>query len=360
MPTTQDLDVLVTVNSNAQPVQRQSFDVPLWATPNVDVGFTQTHRIYESNDDVQSDVDLLAQAKAGGAAFFSQPNRPKRLAIGKGVLELGGGELATSLDAIKAVYNGWYGVAVDSRLAADVTALAEYAAPNDKLAIVQSSDAAIKAATPLNVFIVQKDAANESAAGMWHHEDQEFAELTWLAGGLSINLDRQSGVWYKRTLVGPTTSTDALTVAEKLSIQNTEGGNTYLPLKGVGSVDPGKAFSGKYLDEVTLKAWVKARSEEALAQYLLNESNANRKVPYNNAGFAALRGKVKAVLTRGEVIGHFNANSSIVTVPDIFDPLSGIDPADIENRDFPYMTAQATLTGGIRTVSVTIGLVFAA
>lgn len=350
---THDADVVVNVTGNAQPVRRANFGIPLFATDQVDVGFTELYRIYNSNNEAQTDSDLLADAKSAAATFFSQSPRPRSLVIAKVAMT----QVDTDLTALRAVYDAWYGFTVDDRTDSVIADAATWAAANDKLYIAQSSAAAILAGTPANAFETQQTAANPYGAGLWYQTDTVYADLAWLAAGLSIDMDSQSGIWAHRTLVGPAVSDGDVTSTEKANVEG-DGGNLYLSFRGVGATAPGKLFDGRWIDEQVIRDWVIARVGEAIAQLMLNLANSNQKIPYDNYGLRLIGAEVEAVLQRGVSIGHFREGSVIVDVPDIYADPAEVDPADIVARE-ATITAEATLTGAIQTVTITIGVLSA-
>ncbi len=69
-----------------------------------------------------------------------------------------------------------------------------------------------------------------------------------------------------------------------------------------------------------------------------------------------IEGRIRGVLERGVGIGHFVAGSVIVTVPDI--EAGEVTPAEITART-ATITAQATLTGGIKDITINIGILAA-
>jgi hypothetical protein len=342
-----DFEVTVNVFANAQPVRRRSFGLLMWCTEDVEVGFTELYRLYESNSDVQADADLSATTKAAGAAFYSQTVHPRQWGVAKVVHAT----INTSLDTLLAAFNGFYAVATDSRLQAELELLAAWALANDRLAIIQSSDAAIIAGTALNLFEVLNDANSNRTAGIWADDDAEYQDCGWAAMGLSPDMDTQSSVWYDRILSGFTTAD--VTVAERTAVTG-ENGNLLLDFYGVGKTSPGTLFGGGWIDDLVLNDWFKARAEEAIAQLKLDQVAQNSKIPYTNRGLAMIEDRIRGVYSKGVAAGHFAENSLVMDVPDISD----VDIADITART---ATISATIirSGAIKDITLNVGILAA-
>jgi hypothetical protein len=337
-------NIVVNIFSTAPGVDRQSFGSVLHATESVGAGFTEKYRVYSSNTEVQNDSDLLTAAQAAGAAYFSQPNHPPQLVIAK----VSYAAPATALDLLRPEYDDWYGVDMDDRTEANLIALATWAEANDKFCIVQSSDAAITAGTGGNLFEDLQTAARVRTGGIWHATDTEHAALAWLANKLAVDPDSQTTNWAYARLSG--VAADSLTSTERNTVTGLDG-NLYLPFYGVPAAYPGKMFDSGWMDELVTKDWFKARTQEGIAQLLLDISSLGQKVPYTNEGLAMIESVVRGVQGRGENVGHFRPGESTVTVPDIND----VDAADILARH-ATIEASSVLAGAIQTVTLNIGI----
>jgi hypothetical protein len=350
MPASWNPDVTVNVLSNAQAVERASFGIAAICTAELEAGFTETYRLYESNSDAQEDKDLKDDAKAAVAAFYSQTLHPKSVAVVKVVYAT----LATSLDAYLAAVpaaDEAYCYFCDDFTLAYQNALADWCLANSKLAAIQSEDAAILDDTAGNLFeILYDDDANGRAFG-YYHDATEYAALAQAAVGLSADPDQTASVWYDKTLTGITP--EVITTAQKAAVLSNKG-NLVLRLMGVSATGHGTLFDGNYIDTLISKDWLKARIGEAVAQLKLDLSNRNQKIPYTNAGLAMIEAVIRGVCKRGERIGHFAEGSTVITVPDISD----VDPADIIARACT-IPVTVTLSGGILTCTINVGVLSA-
>jgi len=341
-------DITVTLLSNAPGVATSTFSTHLLLTDQPT--FSEKYREYESNNAVQQDSTLDSAAKAAGAIFFSQQPPGQRLRIGKVTYESAGGELKTSLGDIKAADGGFYTISCMSRAKANQQAMAEWAASNDRLAFVQSSDSDILSATGGNLFETLKNASNSRACGLYHAADGEYADVAWASHACSIDLDATSGVLYDRQLSGCGIQDANVSDSQKSTILSYNG-NIYLTLLSVGATGPGKVFGGDWIDEVMRKDWTKARITEAVAQLKLNLAKRNQKIPYTNHGLAMIAACIRGVTRRAEQIGAFVEGETIINVPDISD----VSASDLAARTARiYVTAR--LTGGIKDFNISVAV----
>ena len=341
-----DFTVTTNVFGNAQGVRAQDFGTPVWATEDVEAGFTELYRAYESNSAIQLDDDLSAPAKAAGAIFFSQPAelRPQQLIIAPVTYA----SLGTDLDVLLAAFKGFYGVACQDRTKATQVLLAAWTLANERLGSLQSLDSDILAGTAGNLFETVSDLANGRAFGSWHATDTEYADLAWLAQILGPNADVTASVAYDKTLVG--VASQNVTVAQRDTVTG-YGGNLYLTLKGVGATGEGTLFDGDWIDELITEDLFKARSEEGIAQLRLDTSQRGSKIPYDNDGLAQIEQKIRDVYLKLVGANHLRAGSLVMNVPDI----SAVDSADIAARQ-TTLSATVISKGAQKDITLNVGI----
>ena len=312
---THNADILVNIYGETQAIDAEGFGRIVHATEDVEAGFTDLYRIYESNSDASADVDLSTGAKAAAAAFFNQENRPPDLAIAKVAYEDVGDELKTDLDTLLAAWKDFYGLTVMSRADADQQVIAVWAQANDRLASGQSSTEAILEGTGGNLFETLNEAAYTRSFAAWHDDDAEFVDLAWLTRILSANPDQQSSVAHDKVLTGVSAPPHAdVTAAQKATVFGYNG-NLYLPLYGPAVMRPGTCWSGKTIEDRILEDWFQARLQEAVAALLVRKSNANDKVSFDDFGIGEAEGEIRGVYDLGAGVGHFIPGTLVVAVP---------------------------------------------
>ncbi len=345
MPATWNPDVLVQLFGSAQAVQRKSFGLVCLATAAVEAGFTDTYAIYESNSDAQADANLSAATKAAIAAFYSQPVHPTRVMVAK----VAYASLATDLSALIVATpsdDRPYIFCCADRTTAYQTALAGWALANDSLAAVQTSEAASLTAGA-SLFLTLATVANGRAFGTYHDDDTEWLDMSWAAAGAAMNPDDRAGTWFDKTLAGIPTA--EITAAQKGFVVANYG-NLYLPLLGVGATGPGTLFDGAWIDEIVSDDWLRARIQEAVAQLKLDVAARGERIPYTNAGLAMIEAAIRGPCDKAVAVGHYQ--SYVIGTPDIADVLA----ADITARRCT-IPVTATRSGGIRTVTVNVGVI---
>jgi len=234
--------------------------------------------------------------------------------------------VGTALDAARNERDDFYGVCLDSRTDLDNGRLAEWAELNLRLAGAQTSSAAVKG---VGADWTTVHATNPYLLVGFRASDASYAMFAWLTYTLSCNLDRQTTQWSLKTISGEIA--DVLTDTEKGNLR-AKNVNYYLTLKGVPCWREGKTRRGQYADQRTTLDWTLARSKEALATLLLNASNRNEKIPFDDEGIATCQAVVFSVLLQGEAAGHFAPSSSRVR----FTPYAELNLDDRNSRRFVY------------------------
>lgn len=346
---TWNVDVNVTVVGESQSVDIQNFGVQVLATQDVEVGFTEAYRLYTSNTSVQNDADVSTAAKADAAAFFSQDLRGDTLMIASVTYVT----LNTSLDALLVETIDFYGITCADRTEATQVLLAAWAAANNRIAGLQSSDAAITAGTPANLFLTVQALSNNRAWGVWNADNAENNDVAWMATILSADMDSQASVAHDKELVGITVPTSTEVDDTKKAAVVTAGGNLYLPFMGDPVMRPGVMLGGDWIEDTILEDWFEARLGEAMARLAKRKSNANSKIEFTDIGIADVEGEIRGVAEDGVRIGHFEDDSLVLNVPKLADISAAV-------RATKTVTIPGTIqkTGGIKNFNINFGITF--
>lgn len=346
-------DVSVNVYGETQSVDITNFGRICFATDDVEVGFTETYRLYESNNAAQTDADLSAPAKLAAAAFFSQKRRPSDLMIAKVVYAT----INTSLDALLAEVGGtsndFYCVVTEDQTEANLLLLAAWATANSRIAIVQSLDAAITAGTAGNLFEDLVATSNDRCAGVWHDDALDYVALGWAATILAADMDSESSVAHDKEIVGVSAPPSTAIDDTKKGVVVGLNGNLYLPFYGDPVMRPGVMFGGAWIEDTILEDWLQARLQEAFARLAKRTSNANSKIPYNDFGIAMCEAEIRGVIDKGVSIGHFNANTLTLNVP----LLSSISSA-VRATKTVTISGNVQKAGAIKDFNFNVGVTF--
>ena len=431
-------NITVTVVTDAPPVTRAGFGVPLWAGA---VSFAERLRKYGSSSEAAADTELSTAAKAAVAAAFSQEPAPSQVAVGRVgsdeaqvvtvtvagtpadgddfTITINGVEgttqavvddtasdiaadlrsalttalaaenvtvagigaevtitadtagegfdyeaetnaaaatltavetnanvsVATELDAILAEDNSFYGLAIESRNQTQIERAAAWAEANKRLFIGQSSDAGVKSASSdIDVASSLKSKSYRHASVLYHSTDSEKADFAWLSKTLAADPDNQTTIWAYKILAGITKGSLTSTERDAVLAKNA---NLYGDFYGNGATFGGRAADGTPLDVVVTLDWTQSRISEDLAQLQSNLANRNTKIPFTDIGITQVEDTVRAVLLRGEAVGHFTADSTSVTSP----KASEVSTADKNDRKLT-MSFLAEAAGAIEKFTV--------
>ena len=227
--------------------------------------------------------------------------------------------VATSLDAILAANaSGWYGLCLDTRATflanndLEIERAAEWTEANDKLFFAQSASADIITSVTSDIASELKANSYQRTALIYYSDNAENTDIAWLATFLANDFDQTAPTASFQTLEGIATE-ELGTTAQ--NILNSKYASYYTTLKGVGSVANGLVAANYDIELIVTADWVEARASERIAQLFLDTANSGTRIFYNDQGFQQVGGLVFAVLKTGEIIGHFNAETSQVEVP---------------------------------------------
>lgn len=304
-----DNNIVVNILAPAAPVTRQTFDI-MTAHDDFTYSGGELIKVFNSNSAAAADADLSTGAKAAVASAFSQSPSVARVFVAT-VPALGWTTVA-NLDAILAENSEWIAFGINTRLEADILAVAAFAEANERIFWPQTSDQTVLDGTAGNV-------AKDLVAGAfaftmlgWHNVDLEHMMIAWLGSYFSADPDQTSTITAYRTLAGITNDEDVVDDTEQATAL-ADNANLFLTLNGVGATGDGKAADGNFMDELVSKLWLKFRAREDLAQLLLDVSSQNSKVPFNKKGIAMGADVVQRILSRGERVEHFDPESTSVT-----------------------------------------------
>lgn len=258
----------------------------------------------------------------------------------------------TELAALNGLWADWYGMVIDSRVKADIWYAATFAEANEKMFFCQTSDADVKTAAADNVLDYLRDQALQRTACAWHHGDTEWLDMGWLAAYLSADPDTTTTIAAYKTIVGITPNEPTDVDATEKAIIEGQNGNIYLTFFGVNCINDGILVNGDFIDVLLAYDWLKARVAENIAQLKLDTAALNSKIPYTQAGIDMVANQVRAILDKGEGIGHFVAGSSTLDVP----TRASISSADVLAREFNDLKAETLLTGAIQKSTINIAV----
>jgi len=290
--------------------------------------------------------------------IFAQTPTVSSVMIGR--RDAGDADLTASLDAIFADDpTTWYCTVITTRTDTDVEDLADWHQTNGggdfpKIAIAQTSSAAMLAGTPGNIGETLRTASYNRCALIYHATDATALDAAWVGRCLAFDLDGVNSVgdWAYKRLSGPTG--DGLTSAQVNNVQ-TENASFFGPAKGLTFTFDGKMPIGapQFIDTITTADWVKVRSQEA---FLSARVGATTMIPFDDPGIQYLGGKFQEVADRGVTAGHFLGERSGAPNPEVIVPLlKDVSATDQANRNI-RVTMNVLKRNSILTCNLTINI----
>lgn len=333
----------------------------------IDFSYIANNNVQSANEIATALVDLINDATSSVAVIaknnldgtfevtsndldqaFSISVSQETMTYQKGLIALplvAANPVATDLDLINNINSSWYALIAVERDPAVVKAIADWVEPRIKLFGTASADPNIinvAAGTDTTSIAAVLNQAGYVRTFVMYHQDAlyDYPEAAWF--GRVLPLEPGSETWKFKTL--NTISYSNLTTTQSNNALNKRA-NTYEFVAGVGITANGTVAQGEFIDIVRGIDWLTARIQEFVFSILVN----NPKIPYTDAGIAAVQAEVLRVLQLG-ISNDFIAQDPepTCTVPRAAD----VPPADKANRILRNVKFQATLAGAIHAVRI--------
>jgi hypothetical protein len=342
-----DNRITVTVLSAAGPVTAREFRLGLYGSHTISFSGGDIYRIYEDINDVNDDEDVTGQSLKAAQKFFKQEKRPPRFMIGAVALDVGGGELAASLDDILEEQD-FYHLELETKTQAQIELAAAWVETNKGQGWFQSSDATFLAGTAGNVGEELETAGYRRSHVTYHEDDTDE-----LAVGLAANFfftDPDTGATTAADQTSVNSEADDITATEKSNVLGVNG-NVFLPFGSGPVMYAGTMADGGWIDYVLTKDWLENRSQVALIQAIKDKVALGSKVSYTDKGLAYLEGKAASVMEIGVAADSIEEGTWSVTVPRVAD----VPAATRQSRGLA-MRGTAYTTGAVQEINYTIYL----
>lgn len=259
-------------------------------------------------------------------------------------------DVAGSLGLALAESTAWYGLALQSFAEDHNAAGATWTEANKRFFIAQSNDPAILTASTVDIASALKALSLLRTGVLYHPVADQQVAFNWESDFLSTDPDTGVTIAAQKTLELSTPNDISDTQLVNLDFKNA---NIYDTLFGQGSTWSGRMAGGEWMDIVLTTDWVTARAGEAWATLFLQESNAGRRVFYNDAGIEQAASVLRGVLLFGEGIGHFNPGGTRV-----IKPLAANIPDAIKATRKLTLEFEAERTGAIQGGTINGTIVF--
>lgn len=298
----------------------------------------QAYKEYDSTTAVSGiSTDFGAGSKEAKlvTALMGQNPRPTKVAV-LGILFTEGsspiGDLATALNTLILTNNDWYYLTSTGQADPTITALAAWAATQEKLYFASTSNKTL--GTALNQL---------QTALLVHDNPQSYPAEAWV--GVAAPLQPGTFTFTFKNLSG---IAPAAYNATDISAIHTANGNTYIKEGGVNITSNGKTTSGEWIDIIQSQHYLNARITENVFGLLVRE----KKVPFDVGGIAMTVAEVeKAIKGAPDGMIAKDENGKIiytVTAPNIAD----ISANDKAARRLPGVKWRVTLAGAVENVDI--------
>lgn len=282
----------------------------------------------------------------------------------------GNEDFDTALAAIRDENDDFYGVIATARDVTQQEKIAEYieAADSVKFYRPASNDANIINLAPAgdtaSIAAIAKAKAFKRTSVIYHSKasgdlNDEFIDSAWTVMALGYNPDVETATDKFKTLVGITP--DEITGTQRANAIGTEesptsgkNANIYTTVAGANVTQSGITGAGEWNDIIFGADWLKVRMEERIYRAF----RINPKIPYTDAGIAAIVAEIRAQLNLGLGTGYLAFDEQwdkvfgyLVEYP----ARANVPSADVANRILKGVKFTATVAGAIHAAKPIIG-----
>jgi len=297
---------------------------------------------------------LRVLANASSVWVAVEIDDPNRLSLAQDHAAPTSSGLATDLAAIAAETTDWYGLITLYNSSAYVAAAAAWCESNTKLYAAAVNDTACATAAytgASDIGHTLKATGYARTAPFFHPRAADFADAGEM--GRFFPIAPGGDNWRLKTLVGVTSGWGNGTQYTSTHVTNLTARNMnfYYDLAGLSVIGgEGMVAAGEYVDVVRGIDWWSARTQERLANLLIQ----NEKVPFTDKGIALVEAEVEAQNDEGVRAGLINPGSPPgIPAPSVTVPTSGsVSPSDRAARTLNNVNSQWVVAGAINHLVV--------
>ena len=267
--------------------------------------------------------------------------------------------LTDALDAIRTVNDTWYALVITSRTLADQQNVADWTETQTKIFGCASDDTNIinqadGVDTTTIAYYVKTNSLSRTF--VFYHQtadgstSDDYIEAALFGKILPQDPGSYTAMFQTLSLVAVST----LTTTQNVNAL-AKNANTYEEIGGRNISREGTTGEGEYIDVIIFIDWLQARITENVYSTLVN----SQKVPYTDAGIAAIDSQVQRTLQVGQNRGGISPTAydeNDVQIGGFFTTvplLSAVSAADKAARTLNDMTFTAWLAGAVHAVNIT-------
>lgn len=311
---------------------------------------------------VTGDESALLSASCSDGVLTLQakdPSKPFALKVSSMLsVELGSvtESVAQTMAAVMNSDSDFYGVAFTSKEQDDVLAMAEWAESAGKLYGTSFGGDTVKNSEITTDTGSQLKAKNYYRTFWFYHSvENEYPEVAVMSRCFAV--DPGGETWALKKLAGITV--DPLTETEFNAITG-KNGNTFELFRNVSVTQNGKVAAGEWIDIIRFRDWLEEEIKTNVFNLLINRD----KVPYTDAGIAAIESRIREALELGQSRGgiaptEYDEDGNQNLGYTISVPLAANISANTKaNRELTDVTFTARLAGAIHVVDITGSLTY--
>jgi len=342
-----DSRVDVDVSLGIAPISTASFDSALFLADLADADFADPFRVYTSQTEVLADFDSTDDVAKFTALAFGGNFRPARVYVVKyGSANAIPLTPIQALTAQVAVDSTWYYVAADDNTEATVTSLVAYCESLYKMFVnsTQSADA-INPSSTTDILSVLQDASYNHVVTLYHTAADDALPQGGIVGSMAA-IPAGVSTLEDKTLVGVPAINIPTTARTALEAKN---GGYYSTIAGVNSYFNSKVASGQFFDTIVFSDWLRARIGEAIYGTMKRESDAGRKISYDEKGKLKIEQAIQNVIQNGLSNGSISPDiAPLIRIP----TNAEISEADRTGRILPDVVVEVLYSNAVHKVMV--------
>lgn len=246
----------------------------------------------------------------------------------------------------------WYGVALASRVEADILDAAEWVESNERLFGVSSDQTSIIDAAVSTDIASKCQQKQYFRTHVWYHGQAKTEALeaaitanrfTFFPGGETWANARLSGITYDNLAEGAALAAHA------------KNANTFEQMRNLAVTQNGKVASGEWIDVIRGRDWLAEQVKINVATQIIN---ANGKVPFTDAGIQIIVNGLRQALMLGQSRGLIapdeidDAGRKIPGFVITYPRAASISPNDKANRTLRDVKFTARLAGAIHVADI--------
>lgn len=258
--------------------------------------------------------------------------------------------IAETMAACVAYDSDFYGVALTSRVDADILAMAAWAEANGKLYGTCVSGSDVLDGSDNTDIASQLMLNNYFRTFSFYHTDAEdYPEVAVMSRCFTVTPGGET--WALKQLAG--VEVDALTETE-YNVLKAKNVNTFERFRNLSLTQNGKVAAGEWIDVIRFRDFLEEEIKVNVVTAMINRN----KVPYTDAGIAIIEAAIRQALARGQATGGIapteydeNGNENLgytVTVP----LAATISPNQKASRILEDVQFTARLAGAIHVVEI--------